>query len=466
MLGTKYRGRRKGIPIRAGSVLQARSEAGLTLAQVADGKITRTAIHLIEKGRTQPSLESLQLIARQTRKPIEFFLVASAAPAELTEQRRELAELDMLTATRDFQAVVDRGLALLGKPWSAQDAAVVRFYVGQALCRLVRPSEALDHIRSARTEFEQFGDEPMAVEAMDWESCAMGLMDDPEALPLANAALERSRKLDPKSPQTESRILGHIAGLYVVSQSWVLAIRYYEAAVEAARGVKDLLQLAKMHHGLAAAYQRMQLPAKARQQYDKALSLYSLESDMSATYRVENDLGDLLLQQGQLDSAEQHLQKALAGSNELNIDRRGRGHILLGLGEVELRRGHLSEAARYLQQALETGAATGEKIVLAEANVLLGQVDERHGEPTSADHRFETAIAILESLGMPDRLRDAHMDYAELLKSRQDIYAAAVHWKLAAEIGKLASLGLRWSPTAGVAVSEDAGGTNGRGPAA
>lgn len=73
----KYRGRLKGIPIRRSSVRQARLEAGLSLAQVAAGIVSRTAIHHIEMGRVMPSLETLQLIARQTKKPIEYFLDAS-----------------------------------------------------------------------------------------------------------------------------------------------------------------------------------------------------------------------------------------------------------------------------------------------------------------------------------------------------------------------------------------------------
>src|SRR5260370_31795644 len=91
-----------------------------------------------------------------------------------------------------------------------------------------------------------------------------------------------------------------------------------------------------MHHGLGNAYQTMRQPGTARQHYDKALTLYSIESDLSAVYRVEIDLGDLLLQQGQLDAAEQHLLKALAGSTDLNMDRRGPGYIPANLGDVHL----------------------------------------------------------------------------------------------------------------------------------
>jgi tetratricopeptide (TPR) repeat protein len=454
MLGTRYRGRRLGVAVREGSVEEARREARLTLAQVAGDKLSRTAIHLIEKGRTRPSMETLQQIARQTRKPIDFFLPADSQAA-LTERQAQLRELERLTAVRELQSVVDLGTELLEKDWSADDEALIHFSIGQACCRLVRPTEAMPHLRLARAEFDRLGDEWMAVEALDWESSALGLLDSPEALPLANKALERCRRLDPGAPQIEARILGHIAGMYVVSQSWTQAIRYYQAAAEAATAVRDLLQLAKMHHGLGIAFRRMQQPITSRQHFDKALTLYSLESDMSAIYRVENDLGNLLLQEGQLDSAEQHLLRALAGSDELNMGRRGRAHILVGLGDVKLRKGDVAEADEYLLQASNAAEATGERIVLAEVRMLRAQLEERKGNRRLADDYFGHAIQILEELGMPDRLRDAHMSYAELLDARSDVHAASRHWKQAAEIGVVAALGLTWVGTRNGAEARD-----------
>jgi tetratricopeptide (TPR) repeat protein len=458
MLGTRYRGRRKGVAVRAGAVEQARREARLTLAQVAGGKFTRTAIHLIEKGRTRPSMETLQQIARQTRKPIEFFLDQDAS-SSLDERQTKLRELERLSAGRELEKVLEMGNALLERQWSAEDAAVIHFSLGQAYCRMVMPTEALPHLKIALEEFESMGDEWMTVETLDWESSALGLMDDPNAMPLANRALERCRRLDPAAPQLEARILGHIAGMYVVAHSWVLAVRYYDAAVAVATGVKDLLQLAKMHHGLGRAYQSMQQPSTARQHYDKALALYSIESDLSSVYRVENDLGDLMLEQGQLDSAEEHMLKALAGSNELSMDRRGRGFILANLGEVHLRRGKLTEAADYLEQALLVAEAINERVVMANVNVLFGQLEERRGNPALAEKHFEGAIRILEGLGMPDRLRDAHVEYAELLEARQDMAAAYHHWKRAAEIGRLASRGVKWAGTPGGALKQSVGPT-------
>src|SRR5579872_7580062 len=75
------RGRRKGVPIKPGTVKQARLEAGLSLGQVARDDISRTAIYFVETGKAKPSMETLTLIAQRTGRPIEFFL-EPAPPAE------------------------------------------------------------------------------------------------------------------------------------------------------------------------------------------------------------------------------------------------------------------------------------------------------------------------------------------------------------------------------------------------
>jgi tetratricopeptide (TPR) repeat protein len=348
-------------------------------------------------------------------------------------------ELDALTAARDFGAVLKLGEPLLMMPWSADDLARIRFYLGQAHCRLVEPREALVLLPPAREHFERLSNERLAVEALDWEASAWGLLEDPRALAMENEALERCRNLDPRQPQLEARILGHLANLFVVARSWSRAISYYEAAVEAASAVKDLLQLAKMHHGLGLAYQRSEHRAKARGHLDKALALYSIESDTSAVYRVENDLGNLMLVQGRLDAAERHLLKALAGAEELHINRRGRGFILANLGEVCMRSGRTGEARGYLEDALGVGEAFGERIVVADAAMLLGRLEEGLGHSQAADDHYRSAIRALGEIEMPNRLRDCYVEYAEVLEARGDLHAAYRQLRLAVAADKTAA---------------------------
>src|SRR5260370_38176446 len=140
--------------------------------------------------------------------------------------------------------------------------------------------------------------------------------------------------------------------MFAVTRSWSLAMSYYEAAVAAASAVKDLLQLAKMHHGLAMPYQRSHQHATARQHLEKAMALYSIDSDQTALYRVENDLGSLMLEEGHFDPAERHLLTALAGAEELLINCRGRVFIFGSLGAFCIRTGRPVHSPRYLEASL------------------------------------------------------------------------------------------------------------------
>src|SRR5579864_12695 len=135
MLDNKRRGRRKGVAIRPGAVLIARKEAGLTLAQVAGGVVSRAAIHLVETGRSRPSFETLQMIAERTNKPIEFFLVEEESVPRAAAGHHELLELEHLTITREFHKVVAIATGLLDRPWGRDNRAMLSFYLGQAYCR-------------------------------------------------------------------------------------------------------------------------------------------------------------------------------------------------------------------------------------------------------------------------------------------------------------------------------------------
>src|ERR1700693_3997987 len=68
------RGRRRGVDIKPGTVKQARAEAGLSLAQVAGGEVSRTGIYFVETGQDKHSLETLRQLAEQPARPMDYFL--------------------------------------------------------------------------------------------------------------------------------------------------------------------------------------------------------------------------------------------------------------------------------------------------------------------------------------------------------------------------------------------------------
>src|ERR1700680_3548807 len=98
------RGRRRGIEIKPGTVKQARADAGLSLAQVAAGQISRTAIYFVETGKAKPSMETLKLIADRTGRPLDYFL---ARPSTMEARSSPLTpETEHLIATGEAQSAL------------------------------------------------------------------------------------------------------------------------------------------------------------------------------------------------------------------------------------------------------------------------------------------------------------------------------------------------------------------------
>src|ERR1700674_2678034 len=106
------RGRRRGVEIKPGTVKQARSDAGLSLAQVAGTELSRTAIYFVETGKAKPSMETLKLIASRTGRPLDYFLVrpstmeprSSAGTADI---ERLITEGDPVGALAAGQAALE-----------------------------------------------------------------------------------------------------------------------------------------------------------------------------------------------------------------------------------------------------------------------------------------------------------------------------------------------------------------------
>jgi tetratricopeptide (TPR) repeat protein len=402
-------------------------------------------IHMVETGRSLPSLETLRLIASRVGKPLSLFTLKDRPPqagASADPWQGDVDQLEVLCAQRDFGDVIRRARELLERPAMSEFAeASTRFYLGQALCRTYDHQEALEQLSQARNWYECAGDLWMVVECLDWEASAMFLGEDIGAIRAAEQALSRCEALEPVPPATHARILGHLAWMHVDRHDWRMALRYCEASIKASDGVRDLLQLAKSYSDMGLAYQELGFPERARSSMQKALHLYSLQSDLSAVYRCENNLAELLIREGDLGGAERHLQSALNGLDALRANRRSRGYVLNNLGEIALRRGAVIAAQTMAEEALGVARETDESIVEGGSEMLLARCAEASGRRAEADQHWRAALTTFERLEMANRLRDCHLEFARTLKARGDLLAAAEQWESAAELGKAISTG-------------------------
>jgi tetratricopeptide (TPR) repeat protein len=419
-------------------VREARIARGLSLADIAGAELTRSAIHRIEKGQSRPSIRSLTLIAERTGKPLSFFL-AGSAPGLATNE----LELERLSAAGEFNEVVTLGTRLMDDHVVAgHGLALVRYWIGEAHVRLTQPEAAIGHLDVAIKSLDESGDPWMAVHAIHLKSSALYLLDDPDSKYLAEVALRRCLELDPTAPMLEARILNHLAAIAVNREEWQQAIRLYDRAVAVAEPLRNLRQLSLMYEGLGMAYHHLGRAQQASSHFGRALALYSLQSDLSSMARAETNLGQLLMDEGNLASAEEHLETSLRYCDEAGVDRRNRTYATVYLAELRLRQGRLEEADRLATATIELGSERGEKLSVATAFQVRGKLRAWADLSEESDTAYQQAIDLYESLNLLHRQRTCRIEYAEELDTQGRSLEARNQWKAAALVGQDATQGL------------------------
>lgn len=79
--------RGSGILVDPLKVRAARVAAGLSLGQVARDDVSRTFLLFVEQGRSRPSKRVLDLIAKRTHRPVNFFLAEQQQDAGASADR-------------------------------------------------------------------------------------------------------------------------------------------------------------------------------------------------------------------------------------------------------------------------------------------------------------------------------------------------------------------------------------------
>src|SRR5205814_1768069 len=163
----------------------------------------------------------------------------------------------------EYVLAVGRGRDALERDASPRLRAFAHHYIGQALYRLARPDEALDHLRAARGLFERLGNPWYAAESLDWEAMALHRPEDPDDLA---TVLMKQGDLDGAEELLRSALDHFAAAGTERAQSHVLlslgdlrqrqgrhgdALTFVQRAIELAERYRETLALASGHHQLA-----------------------------------------------------------------------------------------------------------------------------------------------------------------------------------------------------------------------
>jgi tetratricopeptide (TPR) repeat protein len=249
------------------------------------------------------------------------------------------------------------------------------------------------------------------------------LKEDGRAVTVAEEALRRYRTLEPRRQDVEARMLEHLAAQLVQRCDFIRALRCYTEALHVAGPVLDLMRLGRIYHGMGRCQVSLGDRRQAIDLVSRAVALYAVEHDLRPVSaridlpRVENDLGMLLMLDGQLGRAEELFSSALAHLEEAGVERL-QSYVLLSFAELRQEQGRLHESLELIGRAMALAERLEEQLALATAWQQLGGLREARGEPRLADESFERALAILADAGMDERRAECAAAYQRLLEAR------------------------------------------------
>lgn len=392
---------------------------------MAQGDISRTAIYFVEVGKAKPSMETLQLIATRTRKPIEFFLGEAAASDESA-----LAEVERLVAVGDNAGAVAAGEILVARGADRRVVANARLNMSTALVRLGRGLAARSQASAARSYFEEAGDVLMAAECLGWEAAAARMMDDAVSVELATEALKRCRSVDPVPAMTEAKLLAILGHVLVARHEHARAIEVYEEALVVGASFLDLRRLSYIYGNLSVAYEQLDQYARAGHYLRKAMVILETLQDAVQLALAENNLAILILRQGDLPAALRHALDSLRQFDALGYAN-VRANVLMTLSEIELSLAEYELANHYALAAVGHADSHGETSNSGEAHHWLARVAAAQGDDETADAEFAIAFQKFDEAGATEWAARCHATYAEILEARGDLLAANRQLRLA-----------------------------------
>jgi serine/threonine-protein kinase len=167
-------------------------------------------------------------------------------------------------------------------------------------------------------------------------------MSEPEVIPQAEAALEKSIQLAPSYPA-----YANLGILYGQEK------RYQESAATTERALQLNDKNYRVWENLAVSYDRLGQNDKAVAARTRELALVEAEARVEPKDgQLQSYLGLLYAQKGLHDQAEQHLQTALALNSDDQV-------ILENVAVANERLGRRREALEYIEKALQKGYPVG-----------------------------------------------------------------------------------------------------------
>lgn len=421
-------------------IRQLRQARGLTQSQLGQSDLSKSFISLLEKGRTQPSLETLLLIAGRLGTSVDALLgqkgnIAAAVCEGLLGLSREAIESRQFEAAQRYLDTVD----FLTTKHSLADAIPEMLLLqGQvALDRRVfdvamMKSDAAYHAAEAQSDEWRAG---RSVLMMGW--IKLRQRDFPSARAFFEGALLKLRRAKAGRDPARIEALIGLGTTLTYLGNYSAAIRRYTEAAGSDVARHNPKFLGQSLWGVGWAQRKLGHLDVAQDFLLQAKDAFEKAEDLRDLMRVLHNLGQVFLEQGRSREALKHLHHALRVAERMQsmVDV---ASMQTDIGRVNVGLGNLDDAEHFAHNALKGASEVDDQVEVAEAKVVLAEIRARRGDISSAIEYMKEAVKIFRERKMSGKVAVVARELGLLLRSRGAHAQASEYLVLSLEHSKSA----------------------------
>ena len=394
-----------------------RKELGLTQSQLGGAELTKGFISLVEKGRANPSIDTLMLLARRLQKPIGYFLDDSSPggsetfDADVQSARLLLKQGEWARAVEVYSAALN----VAQQYHRPNEEAECCIGLASALANLRQSDLAADHAARGKELAETAGSAQVLARAC----FVLGQIEyDRHNLQAAREHFLRGCQVLHEHGAPDRALAG---GLLVKLGHTCRdrgdheeATRWFQEALAVLEPVQDLRRVGLADAQAGAASRENGHLEAALGHLTRAEHSFELRDCLRLLARAQNGLGILLLEQGKLDDAIGHLESGLQIKGEIG-DEAGRVRILTALAQALVAKRAFAQAETALADAERLASSLQDTTEPARIQLVRARLLRESGRLPEAVAHYTQAISSLDGLGMRNELADACNELGELL---------------------------------------------------
>jgi tetratricopeptide (TPR) repeat protein len=417
------------LALRIGARLRrARTQAGLTQAQLAEGRYTKAYVSALEHGLVKPSMAALNFFADRLQIPIERLLSDG-------EARWTRLEADIRLAAGDWQPAIDAFTELLDEDPPEHVRAELLLGLAEGLARLGKGEDAVRAASEAARLFRTQGRRSDAAWATYWEASGLYEMEQgDQAAVLLKGLIDEVAAGLAVEPDLPVRALIALASVASRDEEPERALGYLEQA-RAGLAELDERKHAVFLHSLALSYRELGDFEAAIATGTQSLARFKAAEAEFETASIENELALVYLAIGSLNAARTHAAQARAYFSR-HDDTRLLAHVTETEGQIALAAGSADEAMVLSTESLRLAKESGNRKAEISSGLSLARAQRAGGDLDAAAATLEHAVSLAEGYGRRGQLQTLLGEWSDVMAARGDLAQAYALSRRAIDVGR------------------------------